>query len=631
MSGETSAPSDMGVVEAKVDEKASEPIPEPVDAAMNVTEQESLSLETNTNNNDEEQDPMAPSVEIDEAADEEQMPFLNETDARKAVELQVTYAMRGVDLVVQPKLLKAELHAHQIQGISWMIHMFKHGMPMILGDQMGLGKTIQTIGFLAYLKEEMNRQGPHLIVVPLSVLSNWISEIERFCPSFRAVRFHGPKNERTRIKNEELKELAEFDIVVTTFEMLVSEATFFKRRFMWTTIIVDEGHRLKNEKSQLSEKLRSVPALSKCILTGTPLQNNLRELWALLHFLAPEIFTSATVDKFCDGFDLVRGLIDNLLLRRARKLLAVFMLRRVKDQVDIVLPSRRELTVVVPLTKRQIELYKQLLCGLDSNTIEIVMRESENKETDAGAGGGAEEDDGAANGTIDKRKKKKSGSSDSLSSMTAHHQPQQVDLDWRRLMNLLLQLRKICNHIYLMPDVAPFPYTIDEQIVEGSGKLLMLDRMLPKLREDGHRVLLFSQFTSMLDLLEDYCELREYPFVRLDGDTNRVQRRLDVRRFNAPNSPLFIFLISTRAGGLGLNLATADTVILYDSDWNPQVDLQAMERAHRIGQTKPVRVFRLVCRGSVEERMVSRAEKKLFLNAMVAEADDEDEAGETKR
>eukprot|EP00606_Chrysophyceae_sp_TOSAG23-5_P001106 GSChrysophyteH2.ASY1.ANO1.722.1 assembled CDS len=247
------------------------------------------------------------------------------------------------------------------------------------------------------------------------------------------------------------------------------------------------------------------------------------------------------------------------------------MLRRLKEHVSLSLPSRKEITILVPLTDMQTALYKHILCGLDG-------------EASVSNGGSA---------------------------------------DFSRMMNLLLQLRKICNHTYLMPDVAPNPYVLNEDIIYGSGKLLMLDRMLPRLREDKHRVLIFSQFTSMLDLLEDYCELRDLPFVRLDGDTNRVQRRLDCRRYNALGSNLFIFLISTRAGGLGLNLASSDTVILYDSDWNPQVDLQAMERSHRIGQTKPVRVFRLVCGGSVEERMINRAEKKLHLNAMVAEADKE--------
>jgi superfamily II DNA or RNA helicase len=515
-------------------------------------------------------------------------------DFADVTDLQLLYStLAGVKLVVQPPILKAVLHEHQIQGISWMVHMFQNGMPMILGDQMGLGKTIQSIGFLAYLHHTLRKRGPHLIVVPLSVLSNWMSEIELFCPSLRAVRFHGPKPERERIKLEELADLNEFDIVVTTYEVMVSEVNYFRRKYVWTTIIVDEGHRLKNERSQLSEKIRMVACLGKVILTGTPLQNNLKELWAMLYFLAPDVFTSSK--PFEEGFDLLRGHIDTAVLRRARKLLSIFMLRRVKDNVAIRLPNRKELTMLVPLTEQQILLYKALLTGLDADMLNSIMNAAGSSSTEEG--------------TV------------ALTSTTVTAASVSTDSEWRRLMNLLVQLRKICNHTYLMPDIAPDPYCLDERLVCGSGKLQMLDRMLPLLKTNGHRVLIFSQFTSMLDILEDYCELREYQFVRLDGETNRVKRRLDVRRFNAPGSPLFIFLISTRAGGLGLNLASADTVILYDSDWNPQVDLQAMERAHRIGQTKPVRVFRLVCQGSVEERMVNRAEKKLFLNAMVAEAD----------
>jgi SWI/SNF-related matrix-associated actin-dependent regulator of chromatin subfamily A member 5 len=525
-------------------------------------------------------------------------------------------ALNGVKMLTAPVQLTAELHEHQVQGISWMVHMYQKGMPMLLGDQMGLGKTLQTIGFFAYLKYKLNAQGPYLVVVPLSVLSNWLTEINRFCPTLRAVRFHGPKDERARLKSEELGDLQDFDVVVTTYEVMVGEANWLKRKYMWTSIVIDEGHRLKNEKSQLSEKLRSLPCLCKVILSGTPLQNNLRELWALLHFLAPDVFNNATSEKFTTGFDVTKNQIDNRILRLSRRLLGAFMLRRLKDHVAITLPSRRELTVLVPLTQKQIILYKRLLCGLDKGTLDVVMSSSSAEEgvsssNSSGGGGNAV--------TL-----KKSSSSSSVSNADGSSSGVPMgDSDWRKLMNLLLQLRKICNHTYLMPDIAPDPYVVTEDIVQGSGKLQMLDRLLPKLKTDGHRVLIFSQFTSMLDLLEDYCEFRDHPFARLDGETNRVQRRLDCRRFNAVKSPLFIFLISTRAGGLGLNLATADTVILYDSDWNPQVDLQAMERAHRIGQTKPVRVFRLVCRGSIEERMINRAEKKLYLNAMVAERSDE--------
>lgn len=381
---------------------------------------------------------------------------------------------------------------------------------------------------------------------------------------------------------------------------------------MWTTVIVDEGHRLKNEKSQLSEKLRIVPTLCRVILTGTPLQNNLRELWALLHFLAPEVFTLASAEYFDDGFDLLRRKIDTKVLRNARRLLSVFMLRRIKEHVNIVLPSKKEITLVVPLTSKQVDWYKYVLSGLDDRLVDIVMNETNRQEIDP-----MDEHDAE---TCEMPDGKESVQND-VTKVESIATDQTIASDWRRLMNLLLQLRKICNHVYLMPDSAPDPYEITEEIVSGSGKLILLDRMLPRLKADNHRVLLFSQFTSMLDILEDYCKLRDWKYVRLDGNTNRVQRRLDVRRYNEANSQIFIFLISTRAGGLGLNLASADTVILYDSDWNPQVDIQAMERVHRIGQTKPVRIFRLVCRGSVEERMISRADKKLFLTAMVAEDD----------
>jgi SWI/SNF-related matrix-associated actin-dependent regulator of chromatin subfamily A member 5 len=229
---------------------------------------------------------------------------------------------------------------------------------------------------------------------------------------------------------------------VTTFEILVSEVNFFKRKYVWTTIIVDEGHRLKNEKSQLSEKLRSVSCLSKIILTGTPLQNNLRELWALLHFLAPDVFTPATAERFETGFDLVRGLVDSKLLRRARRLLGVFMLRRVKDQVAISLPSRRELTVLVPLTGRQVVWYKRLLCGLDSDVIETVMRESTPAVASAIANAIMPEgSDSLALTVKPKGSSSKKDSSVLASSSSSSSSGGSGDSDWRKLMNLLLQVR----------------------------------------------------------------------------------------------------------------------------------------------------------------------------------------------
>merc|ERR1711871_1920319 len=538
-------------------------------------------------------------------------------------ELSLTTALNldGVELIKQPKQLTATLHEHQIHGISWMVSMFEKGMSMILGDQMGLGKTIQSIGFITYLKYTRKQTGPYLVVMPLSVLSNWMAEFEKFSPQLKVIRFHGPKNERNRIKSEEINDLDNFDVLLTTYEMLVSESSFFKRRFVWASVIVDEGHRLKNEKSQLSDKLKSVPAICRVILTGTPLQNNLRELWALLHFLQPDIFTAATAEKFEEGFDLAKGKIDQSILRKARQLLSIFMLRRLKENIDIKLPSKKEVTILVPLTSTQKEWYKRLLCGLDEGTIETVMSaKTDNISSSTSTDSLAAENDESGNPNKKQRVSSDTDLTKAVASSTSENK--MGDSDWRKLMNLLLQLRKVCNYVMLMQDAQE---ELNDAIIEGSGKLKMLDRMLPRLKADGNRVLIFSQFTSMLNILEEYCDSRNHTYVRLDGETNRVQRRLDVRRYNAPNSPIFVFLISTRAGGLGLNLATSDTVILYDSDWNPQVDLQAMERSHRIGQTKAVRVYRLICSGSVEERMINRAGKKLFLNAMVAEKINRDE------
>lgn len=373
--------------------------------------------------------------------------------------------------------------------------------------------------------------------MPLSVLSNWISEIERFCPSLRAVRFHGPKDERNRIKSEELADLNEFDIVVTTYEILVSEANYFRRKYMWTTVIVDEGHRLKNDRSQLSEKLRQIPTICKVILTGTPMQNNLHELWALLHFMAPEIFTLSSAVTFDTGFDLLRNKIDAVVLRKARKLLSVFMLRRLKDHVNIRLPSKKEITLLVHLTEQQSSWYKHLLCGLDEHLIEVVMTSSLQSATQSVSEKTYELTRSSIVSDIQSTKSLLKTSNQELTLEDVSESNVAVTAsglsEWRRLMNLLLQLRKICNHTYLMPGGAPDPYEVNEDIVRGSGKLMLLDRILPRLKEDDHRVLLFSQFTTMLDILEDYCDLRQWNYVRLDGNTNRVQRRLDCRKFNA--------------------------------------------------------------------------------------------------
>ncbi|NXE48262.1 SMCA1 protein, partial [Casuarius casuarius] len=406
----------------------------------------------------------------------------------------------------------------------------------------GLGKTLQTIALLGYLKHYRNIPGPHMVLVPKSTLHNWMNEFKRWVPSLRAVCLIGDKDARVSalLSKDIIRYLSEmkWDVCVTSYEMVIKEKSVFKK-FNWRYLVIDEAHRIKNEKSKLSEIVREFKTTNRLLLTGTPLQNNLHELWALLNFLLPDVFNSADVLK-------------------------PFLLRRIKAEVEKSLPPKKEVKIYLGLSKMQREWYTRILMK------DIDILNSAGK------------------------------------------------MDKMRLLNILMQLRKCCNHPYLFDGAEPGPpYTTDTHLITNSGKMLVLDKLLAKLREQGSRVLLFSQMTRLLDILEDYCMWRGYEYCRLDGQTPHEEREEAIDTFNAPNSSKFIFMLSTRAGGLGINLATADVVILYDSDWNPQVDLQAMDRAHRIGQKKPVRVFRLITDNTVEERIVERAEIKLRLDSIV--------------
>ncbi|XP_016197018.1 ISWI chromatin-remodeling complex ATPase CHR17 isoform X2 [Arachis ipaensis] len=353
-------------------------------------------------------------------------------------------------LVTQPSCIQGKMRDYQLAGLNWLIRLYENGINGILADEMGLGKTLQTISLLGYLYEFRGIKGPHMVVAPKSTLGNWMNEIRRFCPVLRAVKFLGNPDERRHIR-EELLVAGKFDVCVTSFEMVIKEKSAL-RRFSWRYIIIDEAHRIKNENSLLSKTMRLYNTNYRLLITGTPLQNNLHELWALLNFLLPEIFSSA------ETFD-----------------------------------------------------------------------------------------------------------------------------EWFQI----------------------------------SGKMVLLDKLLPKLKERDSRVLIFSQMTRLLDILEDYLMFRGYQYCRIDGNTGGEDRDASIEAFNKPGSEKFVFLLSTRAGGLGINLATADVVILYDSDWNPQVDLQAQDRAHRIGQKKEVQVFRFCTEYTIEEKVIERAYKKLALDALV--------------
>ena len=435
-----------------------------------------------------------------------------------------------------------------------------------------LGKTLQSISVLVYMHEFQNDTGPHLIVVPKSTLSNWMAELKRWTPELSAVRFHGTKDEREAMARDVLcpgqrDEDRTWNVIVTTYEVCNMDRNVLNK-FAWSYLIIDEAHRLKNEASTFSRTIRTFETRYRLLLTGTPLQNNLHELWALLNFLVPDVFASA--EQFDDWFNLDIDDADekNKLISQLHKILRPFMLRRLKVDVEKSLPPKHETILFTGMSKMQKKLYK-----------DILMRDLDVIQGKAGASG-----------------------------RTA-------------VLNIVMQLRKCAGHPYLFPGVEDRTLPpLGEHLVENCGKLVLLDKLLLRLKELGHRVLLFTQMTRILDILEDYLVMRGFKYCRIDGNTSYEDREERINSYNAPESEKFLFLLSTRAGGLGINLQTADTVVLYDSDWNPQADLQAQDRAHRIGQKREVQVFRLVTEHTIEEKIVERAQQKLKLDAMVVQS-----------
>ena len=446
---------------------------------------------------------------------------------------------------------------------------------------MGLGKTIQAISLVAYLMEVKGNLGPYLVIVPLSTLSNWVNEFQKWCPSAHLICYKGTPGQRKEIYRDQVKN-GHFNVLLTTYEYIIKDKASL-RKITWQYAIVDEGHRMKNAASKFARTLATQYTTKfRLLLTGTPLMNDLSELWSLLNFLLPAIFNS--VDTFDQWFnrpfaqfgntnDAENNNLSNeermFIIHRLHELLRPFMLRRVKSEVLDQLPEKVEKVLRCELSSWQKELYKQI---------------SKKAAVESGLVG------------------------------TGFVQPQPAS---RGLNNVVMQLRKVCNHPYLFSSQG---YQINENIIRSSGKLELLDRMLPKLRAAGHRVLMFTQMTALMTILEDYFAYRGYLSLRLDGSTPAEEREKRMYKFNTPDSPYFIFLLSTRAGGLGLNLTSANTVIIVDSDWNPMMDLQAQDRAHRIGQRSDVSVFRLVTYSPVEEKILSRATEKLNMSELVVEA-----------
>lgn len=585
------------------------------------------------------------------------------------------------DLSQQPRGIAATMKPYQLSGLSFLLYLHRNGLAGILADEMGLGKTLQTLSLIQYLKENRKQSSgsessmfenrPSLVVCPLSVLSSWMAEARKWAPGLKTLRFHGPLHERDRMKkiitgevdmygketkrhkiqkNNRMQKAGKViidldaepetenevgvDLVITTYECFQAEQAWFKKSFVWNYLILDEGHKIKNEKSQISKALQALGAEYRLILTGTPTHNNMLELWALLHWLYPEVFTENTAESFKDAFDLTRGTASTAFMNDARKLLEHIMLRRMKtsEVVNLNLPPKTEVLLYVPLTPMQKFWYTRLLTRADQGLLNDLFQDAGQKEV--------------VSKEHDKQEQMMQGKEieqlDSLGktgdaawqesreilekALQQEQQDEGKNNAWRKLMNLLMQLRKVCNHAYLLPHAEPSPYYIGEHIMHASGKFIVLDRLLGELViKQKKKILIFSEFTRMLDCCEDFLALRSgngesFEYLRLEGSTSRARRNLWIRLFNQEASAYKVMLISTKAGGLGINLTAASDVIMMDQNWNPQITLQAEARAHRIGQNKPVTIYKLCTQGTVEEQMMGRIQKKLYLSAKVTES-----------
>ena len=511
--------------------------------------------------------------------------------------------------LVQPPVFKpgCELRDYQRVSFDWMARNQRSKRNVILGDEMGLGKTAQSVSILEHLRTVGSLPGgPFLVVAPLTTLTHWQREVHKWT-HMNAVVYDGSAADKDACKMWDFYTDAckparlggklrpwpsgthpfKFDCLLITYDTLRKEAPVLST-IDWQAMVLDEAHRLKDVNSATSVALRTYYTQWMLMLTGTPVQNNLSELFGLLHLLDKEHFPSLTdfQERFCPG-----GVVEASRMPALAAALRPYLLRRMKEDVENI-PEKEECVVWVEMTADQRNYYK----ALHEKQMHVLLAANSRKNLPSSR-------------------------------------------------NLLMELRHCCNHPFLLtgiqedfvrrrveaaltavpPQTPPSPVDL---LISASGKMVLLAKLLPKLKADGHKVLIFSQFKLVLNLLQDLCYAMGWPAERLDGDTSSAERQAGIDRFNDPDGGGFLYLLSTRAGGMGITLTAADTAIIYDSDWNPQQDLQAMARCHRIGQTKSVRVYRLVTRGTYEEAILKAASRKFGLDEALLGAPGDGDGGD---
>ena len=447
--------------------------------------------------------------------------------------------------IALPASVQASLRPYQQQGVNWLQFMRRHGLNAILADDMGLGKTLQTLVHIQLEKDAGRLTHPALIIAPVSLMGNWQREAARFCPQLRALVLHG------KDRHEVADTMSEHDIVIAPYSLLQRDRERWLQA-QWHLVVLDEAQNIKNASTHAAQVVSQLQTRHRLCLSGTPMENHLGELWSLFHFLMPGFLGSQK--RFTELFrHPIEKQGDPERLSQLRARVTPFMLRRTKSLVANELPPKIETVMRVELAGKQADLYETIRLGMEKS-----VREALNTK-------------GLAKSQI-------------------------------TILDALLKLRQVCCDPQLLKlDAA--------KKVKTSAKLEQLMEMLPEMLAEGRRILLFSQFTSMLSLIEAELKKRKIAWVKLTGQSQKRDELID--QFTSGAVPLF--LISLKAGGVGLNLPQADTVIHYDPWWNPAVETQATDRAHRIGQTQSVWVVKLVAQGTIEERILALQERKAAL------------------
>lgn len=624
-------------------------------------------------------------------ATEQQLQYLREFETQKNNDKSDSQAYIYTE-VNQPTILKTTLKKYQLKGLNWLVNLYNQGINGILADDMGLGKTVQTISLLGYLAEVEDIWGPFLIITPASTLHNWENEFYKFIPDFKTVVYYGSIQERTELR----KQFKKATVIITSYQVAVTDEAVFKK-IKWQYMVLDEAQAIKSINSQRWKTLLGFKARNRCLLTGTPIQNNMQELWALLNFIMPTLFDS--LSEFSEWFMSDNG-IDETQVDKLHTILKPFMLRRHKDDIKDEIGAKEIINISCNLSSRQKLLYSEILNSGKKDYENTVMQLKkvcnhpdlfEKLEPESALMFGIEGDgtrveyrgyfreyispevkikteteisemfrmhgerhikmieakynriNNNLNNNLEYKLDNNLGNNlgnkldNSLSNKLDNNLGNNLDNNLDNNLNdnvifddLIRKKRAIINDLnrfsFITEKATNCPLTTNlhnnsiincnrlvhvppiNTFIADSGKLLEVDSLLTKLYNEGHRPLIYFQMTKMMDLFEEYLIKKEYSYLRLDGSSKVGTRKELVKEWQTKD--IFIFLLSTRAGGVGLNLTAGDTVIFYDSDWNPTVDQQAMDRVHRLGQTKNVTVYRLVTKDSIEEKVMERANKK---------------------